>query len=403
MEREIRLRGHLIDEGLLSAAIDLIAGLGGQHSIVDLRLGADGEHHSEALLRVEAQDDEALRMILRKLAPLGAEAIPPEGVRLAPAPALGVLPEGFYATSNLPTEIYFRGAWLPVGGEEMDLVIVVDAGGERVESVPMNEVPAGALVVVGEAGIRVARMQGGAGRGGFHFMASEVSSEKPKGPQMARVVEWMRMTRRRGEKVLLVAGPAVIHTGAGPVLERLIEAGWVDVLFAGNALAAHDIEQALYGTSLGVPLEGGASGASGHAHHLWAINAVRTAGSLHNAVSSGLLRKGVMHACVRRGLPIVLAGSIRDDGPLPDVITDSVQAQKAMRSQLPGVGMALMIGSTLHSVATGNLLPARVFTVCVDINPGAVTKLRDRGSRQSLGIVMDAGSFLEQLEKRLED
>jgi lysine-ketoglutarate reductase/saccharopine dehydrogenase-like protein (TIGR00300 family) len=229
-----------------------------------------------------------------------------------------------------------------------------------------------------------------------------VSAEKPKGPLLQQVIRTLRRLKGEGKKILLVGGPAIIHTGAGPVLEQLIQQGWIDILFAGNALAVHDVEQALLGTSLGVPVSGKADVREGHAHHLWAINAVRRAGSIAAAVDSGLLRRGVMHACVRRGTPFVLAGSIRDDGPLPDVITDVMAAQQAMRRLISGVGMAIMIGTTLHAVATGNLLPARVFTVCVDINPGVVTKLQDRGSRQSVGIVMDAASFLDQLAAGLQ-
>jgi lysine-ketoglutarate reductase/saccharopine dehydrogenase-like protein (TIGR00300 family) len=280
---------------------------------------------------------------------------------------------------------------------------VVAADRRTARAVPMAEVRTGELVVVGEEGMQVAVPPRDADPEAFRFMASEVSAEKPKGPLLRRVVRTLRRLKGEGKKVLLVGGPAIIHTGAGPVLERLILQGWIDILFAGNALAVHDIEQALFGTSLGVPISENAAVREGHAHHLWAINAVRRAGSIAAAVDSGLLHRGVMHACVQRRIPFVLAGSIRDDGPLPDVITDAIAAQQAMRALIPGVGMAILVGSTLHAVATGNLLPARVFTVCVDINPGVVTKLRDRGSRQSVGIVMDAASFLEQLAAGLQE
>lgn len=402
MERDIRLYGHLLDDHLLSRLLDVIGSLGGNYRLLALDLGRTSRDPSEAVVRIIAPDAAAMEEILLRALELGAVPVLPEPARLEPAPADGVLPERFYATTNLPTEVLVGGKWLALAGEEMDLAVVVEPVRGDAHSVPMAEVRAGELVVVGDEGVRVQPPPRDADPQAFRFMASEVSAEKPKEPLLRRVVRTLRRVKARGEKVLLVGGPAIIHTGAGPVLERLIEAGWVDLLFAGNALAAHDIEQALLGTSLGVPVAGRHPRREGHAHHLWAINAVRRAGSIKAAVDSGLLRRGVMHACVRRLVPFVLAGSIRDDGPLPDVITDAVAAQRAMRALLPGVGMAIMVGTTLHAVATGNLLPARVFTVCVDLNPAVVTKLQDRGSRQSVGIVMDAACFLEQLARGLE-
>ena len=401
MQRDIKLRGHLIDDHLLSRILDALGEAGVDYEIVSLHIGKVRQDPSDAVIRMNAAEPAAMESALRRVMELGAEPVEVVPARLLPAPADGVLPEGFYATTNLPTEVLVGGTWLAVAGEEMDLAVIVDPEEGEARSVPMGDVRAGEQVMVGEEGIRVTLPPGEADPAVFRFMESEVSSEKPKTLLMNRVIRTMQKVRADGKKILLVGGPAIIHTGAGPVLEKLIEHGWVDILFAGNALAAHDIEQALLGTSLGVPVEPDASSREGHAHHLWAINAIRREGSISAAVESGLLRRGVMYACVRRKVPFVLAGSIRDDGPLPDVITDVLAAQGAMRALVPGVGMALMVGTTLHSVATGNLLPARVFTVCVDINPGVVTKLRDRGSRQSVGIVMDAASFLEHLARGL--
>jgi lysine-ketoglutarate reductase/saccharopine dehydrogenase-like protein (TIGR00300 family) len=403
MERDIRLQGHLIDDFILSRVLDAIGSLGASHEIRSLTIGQTRKDTSTAVVRIVAPDRRVLAQVLHRVVELGAEPLEPVAARLEPAPADGVLPDHFYATSNLPTEVLVNDAWLPVAGEEMDLAVVVAADRRSARAVPMAEVRAGELVVVGEEGVRVEPPPRDADPEAFRFMASEVSAEKPKGPLLQRVVRTLRRVKGEGKKVLLVGGPAIIHTGAGALLERLILQRWIDILFAGNALAVHDIEQALLGTSLGVPVSEDAAVREGHAHHLWAINAVRRAGSIAAAVESGLLRRGVMHACVRRQIPFVLAGSIRDDGPLPDVVTDAVAAQQAMRDLIPGVGMAIMVGSTLHAVATGNLLPARVFTVCVDINPGVVTKLQDRGSRQSVGIVMDAASFLEQLAAGLQE
>jgi lysine-ketoglutarate reductase/saccharopine dehydrogenase-like protein (TIGR00300 family) len=402
MERDVWLKGHLLDDHILSRALDAVGSAGAEHEILSLSVGRTRCDPSEALLRLRAPERAALERALRRVVELGGEPVQAAPALLEPAPADGVLPERFYATTNLPTEVLVEGEWLAVEGEEMDLAVVIDRERHAARCVPMAEVRAGEPVVVGEEGVRVHPLARDADPEAFRFMASEVSAEKPKGPLLQRVLHTLRRVKGKGEKVLLVGGPAIIHTGAGPALEALIERGWIDLLFAGNALAAHDVEQALYGTSLGVPVSGAQRIPGGHAHHLWAINAVRRAGSIRAAVESGLLRRGVMAACVRRGVPFVLAGSIRDDGPLPEVITDVLEAQRAMRALLPGVGMALMVGTTLHAIATGNLLPARVFTVCVDINPGVVTKLQDRGSRQSVGIVMDAASFLEQLVRGLD-
>lgn len=397
MEQQVVIRGHLIDDQVLSRVLDAIGSLGAEHEIIKLSIGRTRQDPSEALVGITASSDEVLSDVLEHIAVLGAEPVKFIAARLQLAPADGVLPKHFYATTNLPTEVLVAGKWLSVAEEEMDLALVVAPEFDRVRALPMTAVKAGDQVVVGEQGVRVSYPPRAAGEQSFRFMSSGVSAEKPKSPLLRQVISAVRRIKQANKKVLLVGGPAIVHTGAGLILEELIRQGWVDVLFAGNALAAHDIEGALFGTSLGVPVCGDQPSRAGHAHHLWAINSIRAAGSIKEAVSSGLLNRGIMHACVTHQVPFVLAGSIRDDGPLPEVLTDVLVAQEAMRQQLSGVGMAFMIGTTLHSIATGNLLPARVFTVCVDINPGVVTKLHDRGSRQSLGIVMDAASFLEQL------
>ncbi|MER3452350.1 MAG: TIGR00300 family protein, partial [Acidimicrobiia bacterium] len=311
----------------------------------------------------------------------------------------GVLPTGFYATTNLPTEVRMRGRWLPVENPEMDCALVVQAG--RVRTVPMHRVRAGDAVVVGFDGVRVKAPEKPRGASPFEFMTSEVSSEKPKALLVAQVAERIRATRATGGRVLAVCGPAVVHTGAAPDLARLVREGWIDVLFAGNGFAAHDIEAAVMGTSLGISIREGTPTEHGHANHLRVINEVRRHGSIAAAVEAGYVTGGVMYECVRRGVPFVLGGSVRDDGPLPDVITDVVEAADAMRAYIPGVAVALMLASTLHAIATGNLLPAGVETYCIDINPAVVTKLADRGSHQALGLVTDVGLFLRDLVEAL--
>jgi lysine-ketoglutarate reductase/saccharopine dehydrogenase-like protein (TIGR00300 family) len=265
----------------------------------------------------------------------------------------------------------------------------------------MHRVRVGDMVVVGTEGVRVAGPQRRRGRIPFEFMGSDVSSEKPKGLLVAQVAERIRSCKEAGEKVLAVCGPAVIHTGAGPSIATLVREGWVDVLFAGNGFAAHDLESNVMGTSLGVSVREGTAAEGGHSNHLRVINEIRRYGSIAAAVDAGYIDGGVMYECVRMGVPFVLGGSVRDDGPLPDVYQDVVQAADAMRYLLPGIGIALMLASTLHAIATGNLLPAWVETYCVDINPAVVTKLSDRGSHQALGIVTDVGLFASGLVERL--
>jgi len=281
---------------------------------------------------------------------------------------------------------------------------VVDFATETARCVPLNEVRKGDMVVVGHDGVQVVPLERPRHQPQvFGFMGSAVSSEKPKAVLIREVAAKIREVRERGKKTLVVAGPAVVHTGTREHLVRLIERGYVHCLFAGNGLATHDIECALFGTSLGISLRDGVPMEGGHEHHLRAINRIRRAGSIRAAVEQGVLTNGIMHACVRHGVEYVLAGSIRDDGPLPDVITDVMQAQAAMRRVVQsGVDLCLILSSMLHGIATGNLLPARVTTVCVDINPAVVTKLSDRGSFQTLGLVMDVEGFLRELLVHLD-
>jgi lysine-ketoglutarate reductase/saccharopine dehydrogenase-like protein (TIGR00300 family) len=299
---------------------------------------------------------------------------------------------------------------VPVEQPEMDcgLLVTGTGPGTRVRTIPVSEVVRGQQVVCGAAGVRVrtevapvATALPGSDGPRFEFMTSEVSSEKPQAVLVRQIAEQMREVERSGQRILWVAGPAVVHTGAAPAMVALVQAGFVDVLFGGNAIATHDIEAALYGTSLGVDLARGRGVEHGHEHHIRAINRIRGCGSIRAAVEQGVLTSGVMHALVVAGNPFVLVGSPRDDGPLPDVHTDVMAGQRAMRAQLPGVGFAIMVATMLHSVATGNILPASVPLVCVDINPATVTKLTDRGSAQARGIVSEVGLFLEQLATEL--
>ena len=335
----------------------------------------------------------------------GVNMVHPGEAEVAAAVTDGVFPDGFYSTTNLETRVRVDGRWLNVGNPEMDcgLILERDAHGSpsRVYTLPMSDVRAGMLVVCGAAGVQVSIPKPDRTAGSFGFMESDVSSEKPQAVLVRQVADGMREAKAAGKKVLWVGGPGVVHTGAAPAMVAMVNAGFVDVLFAGNALATHDIEASLYGTSLGVDLAMGSGVEHGHEHHIRALNTIRKEGSIRAAVESGVLTGGIMHALVTHDKEFVLVGSVRDDGPLPDVYTDVIEGQRAMRAHLTDVGFCLMVATMLHSVATGNILPASIPLVCVDINPATVTKLADRGSSQARGIVTDVGLFLEQLAVEL--
>lgn len=399
---DIRVSGHLIDSGIVSAIMDRIVMLDGEFETLSFDVGRTNEDESVAVLRVLGRDAAHLDELLAAVQEQGAVSVDPDDAELAPALMDGVLPDSFYSTTNLETAIRVGGAWIPVADSEMDLGVRVDTETGTARTVPMADVVAGDTYVVGHDGIRVKPQERPRDKQAFEFMASEVSSEKPKAQVVAQVARILRETKVSGKKIVAVVGPAVVHTGAGRDLARLVRMGYVSVMFGGNAVATHDIESALYGTSLGVSLEKGTLAVGGHEHHLRAINTIRRCGSIAAAVEQGVLTEGLMHTLIDTGTPYVLAGSIRDDGPLPDVITDVIEAQGAMREHVRDAGACLMLSTMLHSIATGNMLPASVATVCVDINPAVVTKLADRGSWQTIGIVTDVGLFLEQLANDLE-
>jgi lysine-ketoglutarate reductase/saccharopine dehydrogenase-like protein (TIGR00300 family) len=398
----VQISGHLMDSGILSRVLDDIREYDGDYVVDSFDLGHDSGDISHARLTVSAEDDQALQRLLMRLQTRGVNQVDPGTAAVAEVETDGVFPDGFYSSTNLETEVRLGRTWLRVENPEMDCGLVVDDsdGQVRVRTVPMADVRAGMQVVCGASGIRVETPQA-RDTGGFGFMESDVSSEKPQAVLVRQVADGIREAKAAGKKVLWVGGPGVVHTGAAPAMVELVNAGYVDVLFAGNALATHDIESALYGTSLGIDLTRGQGVEHGHEHHIRAINTIRKAGSIRAAVESGVLGGGIMHALVVQGKSFVLVGSVRDDGPLPDVHTDVIEGQRAMRAQLGDVGFCLMVATMLHSVATGNILPASVPLVCVDINPATVTKLADRGSSQARGIVTDVGLFLEQLAGEL--
>jgi lysine-ketoglutarate reductase/saccharopine dehydrogenase-like protein (TIGR00300 family) len=418
---EVEISGHIIDSLILPKVLDTITAGGGTFRITNITIGQGRHDPSYAAIEIRAATDAALHAILAQIADHGAVPITKRDCRLTPADIDGVFPEGFYSTTNQRTEIRFADHWIEVTDQEMDCGIVVNdefriPNDEKVDSsfdirhsslptarcIPMLDVRRGMQIVTGHVGVRVHPIERAKVSNDFTFMTSGVSTEKPKGALVREIARDLVANRRDGGKTLIVGGPAIVHTGSGPALCQLIRGGYVNKVFAGNALATHDIEQALFGTSLGVHLADASIAEAGHEHHLRAINRIRRCGSIRAAVEQGVLTSGIMYECIRHEVEILLAGSIRDDGPLPDVITDALEAQRQMRSAIRDVTFCLMIATMLHSVAVGNLLPAWVKVVCIDINPSTVIKLSDRGSFQTVGLVTDVEPFLRALVQEVE-
>jgi lysine-ketoglutarate reductase/saccharopine dehydrogenase-like protein (TIGR00300 family) len=394
----IILRGHIIDSLILPKVLDQILTQGGDFKIDEIKIGQNRVDQSFARIDVSAPTHEKLDDIVLRLRQHGAEVVEKKDVQLAAAPADGVFPKDFYVTTNQQTFVTLDGTEIEVHPALMDCAIVVNRDARQATARKFHEVRRGMEIVVGHQGIRVVPVQRATSRTDvFEFMSTNISLEKPKSGIIREMATELQRARAEGAKILVVAGPAVVHSGAVPHLEKLIELGYVDLLFGGNALALHDIESALFGTSLGIDLARGSLAERGHENQMRAINVIREAGSISRAVENGALKSGIMAACVRHGVEFVLAGSIRDDGPLPEVITDTLAAQDAMREKITGVTTALMMGTMLHSMATANLLPATVKTLCVDVNPAAVSRLTERGSFQSLGLVSDLEPFLREL------
>ena len=405
-QREIELFGHIIDSLILPKTLDIIMDKGGDFNIIDLDVGKRKSDVSRAKIIVRADSPSLLNQILDELSEIGATISAIEEVELVASPKDKVAPENFYSTTNHITHVLYDGNWLHVEDIEMDCMIIIDKdenGNSRAYCKPIGRIKKGEEIVVGREGIRVTPPERPRGKkGAFEFMNSEVSSEKPLMSIIKKIAAEIKEIKSRGGKIAIVGGPAIVHTGSGDLMAKMIKEKYIDVVFAGNALATHDIENALYGTSLGVCVKTGEVVSRGHTHHMRAINTINKSGSIKEAVEDGTLKRGIMYECVKNNVPYVLAGSIRDDGPLPDVITDVIEAQETMREYAKDVDMVIMIATMLHSIATGNMLPSKVKSICVDINPATVTKLADRGSAQVLSIVTDIGAFLPILYSELE-
>jgi lysine-ketoglutarate reductase/saccharopine dehydrogenase-like protein (TIGR00300 family) len=396
----IEAQGHLIDSGDFQAILTTIVENGGTYEIERFDVGRTNADASRLTITVRAETGAALADLLEKLSPYGCYLHGMPDALLRAADQDGAAPEDFYSTTNHRTEVHLGGRWVRVAGQRMDAAIVVHGG--QPECRKLRDVRHGDQVVCGMHGVRVMPDVQSRDRPTFGFMSNEVSSERRVETAVARVAALMRDARARQGRIAFVAGPVVVHTGGSEYFCELIRLGFVDVLLSGNALAVHDIECALSGTSLGIDLRSGAPVEHGHRNHMRAINVIRRAGGIARAVEAEVLTSGIMHACHTHRVPYLLAGSIRDDGPLPETMMDLVAAQDAYARALADVEIVIMLSSMLHSIGVGNMLPSWVKVVSVDINPAVVTKLSDRGSTQTIGIVTDVGLFLHQLAAALK-
>jgi lysine-ketoglutarate reductase/saccharopine dehydrogenase-like protein (TIGR00300 family) len=397
----VEAEGHLIDSQLLNMIFDKVIERGGSFEVQHFDIGRTNEDFSHIRLKITAVSPEALQRLVEELMPLGCHALREGDADVRPADKDGCAPDAFYSSTNQQTSVRHEGRWLEVERQRMDAVIVID--GDRAVCRKLREVRRGDLVVCGVDGIRVMPEFRERDRLGFAFMTNDISSERRVEASVGKIAAMMRDVKAAGGRIAFVAGPVVVHTGGAEHFTDLIRQGYVDVLLAGNALAVHDIELAFFGTSLGVDLTLGNPVKEGHQHHMRAINTIIRAGGLRAAVEQGVLKTGVMYECVRHGVEFVLAGSIRDDGPLPETMMDLIAAQDRYAAALANVDLVLVLSTMLHGIGVGNMLPARVRVVCVDINPAVVTKLSDRGSSQTVGLVTDVGLFLHHLAHRLRE
>jgi lysine-ketoglutarate reductase/saccharopine dehydrogenase-like protein (TIGR00300 family) len=400
-EHEVEVKGHLIDSMILTKIFDVIMDLDGEFQVQEFRVGKRKKDESYAKLLVQGKSQKHLDEILESVYRAGATSKIQQEIKLQSAARDMVMPDDFYSTTNNRTDVFYKGQWIKVENMMMDKCIVVK--GNRAWCYPIREIKKGDMIIVGERGIRITppeRPREGVNL--FQFMGSSSSSERPTQHIARKVAHDIYKTKKEKGKIVLVGGPAIVHTGASDSIAALIRLGFIDAVLAGNALAVHDIEYSTLGTSLGMNVQNGTLAVRGHRNHMQAINSVFKAGTIPKMVANKILTKGIMYECVKRKIPFVLAGSLRDDGPLPDVITDMTVAQKKYKEILKDAKMVIMISTMLHSIATGNMLPAEVKVIVVDINQPTVTKLMDRGTWQALGIVSDVGAFLPLVTQEIQ-
>jgi lysine-ketoglutarate reductase/saccharopine dehydrogenase-like protein (TIGR00300 family) len=403
-EKEIEVRGHLVDSSILTRIFDKVMDMKGDFTVEEFTIGKKKEDHSYAKLVIKADTEFHLSEILENLFREGATSVSTDNVSCIKAPKDMVLPDDFYSTTNNSTQIYYDNTWISVEKMMMDKCIVLDPVLKRAECRTNREIKKGDLIVTGERGIKIVPQE--RPREGvdiFQFMSSSSSSERPSQQIAKKVALDIVKTKLNSGKIIVVAGPVVVHSGASDIIAKMIKLGLVDGILTGNALAVHDIENALLGTSLGMHVDDGTLAVRGHRNHMLVVNEVFKSGSIKSMVETGKLTKGIMYECVKADIPFVLCGSIRDDGPIPDVITDVVEAQMQYKSVLRDAKLVIMLSTMLHSIAVGNMLPASVKVIAIDINQPVVTKLLDRGTTQAIGVVTDIGSFLPIVMRNLEN
>jgi lysine-ketoglutarate reductase/saccharopine dehydrogenase-like protein (TIGR00300 family) len=397
----VEAEGHLIDSHIMERIFDTVVEYQGRFEVERFHIGRTNSDPSQLRMRIETPSREQMDQLLTQLLGLGCVPVDAGDATLELITRDKCAPEDFYSTTNHRTQVRIDGEWIEVGKQRMDATVVVN--GKTAECRKLRDLRAGDRVVVGMRGIRVVPDTKDRDRLSFSFMSNEVSSERQVETAVAQTLAILKSVREAGKKIVVVAGPVVVHTGGGNPLADLIRMGWVDALLAGNALAVHDIEAALLGTSLGIRQKDGRQEEHGHRNHMRAINAIYNCGNIAGAVEAGRLKTGVMYECVKHNVPFVLAGSLRDDGPLPDTVTDMNEAQNQYSKHLENAGVVLCLSSMLHSIATGNMLPSWVKMVCVDINPAVATKVSDRGSSQTVGVVTDVGLFLDLLIRKIKE
>ncbi|MES1256464.1 MAG: TIGR00300 family protein [Acidobacteriota bacterium] len=397
----VQAEGHLIDSQLLNTIFDTVIKWDGSFEVLQFTIGRTNDDPSFISMRISSATDDGLKRVLEELVPLGCQVAQATDALLRRADRDGCVAEDFYSTTNLKTLVRHQGRWLDVERQRMDAVIVIEQG--RAFCRKLRDVRVGDEVVCGVEGVKAVPEFQERDRLGFAFMTNEISSERRVEVGVARIAAMMADVTRSGGKVAFVAGPVLVHTGGGEHFCDLVRAGYVHVLLSGNALAVHDVEHSMFGTSLGVDLQTGKAIHGGHRHHMRAINAICRAGGLAPAVAQGVLTSGIMYECIKHNVDYVLAGSIRDDGPIPDTIMDLRDAQDRYSAALTDVKLVIVLSTMLHGIGVGNMLPAWVRMVCVDINPAVVTKLADRGSSQTIGLVTDVGLFLHRLAQNLRD